>query len=353
MGRINHRTIVSRDRVSWQRQARAGAVLATGMAVVLLLASAAAAAASGWSIQPTPNPAGVSYSILNGGSCASASACTAVGDYGNGTTSDVTLAEGWNGTTWSIEPTPNPTGGSNVILSGVSCTSASACTAVGDSYNGTTTVTLAERWNGTKWSIQSTPNPTGASFILMTSVSCTSASACTAVGDYSKGTAAQVPLAERWNGTKWSIQHPPNPAGSQGSALASVSCASASACTAVGDYNNGTTDVTLAERWNGTAWSIQSAPNPTGGSNVILSGVSCASAGACTAVGDYAKGATAGVTLAERWNGTTWSIQHTPNPTGASVSLLNGVSCTSASACTAVGGYNNGTAGVTLAERRG
>jgi hypothetical protein len=78
--------------------------------------------------------------------------------------------------------------------------------------------------------------------------------------------------------------------------------------------------------------------------------VSCASATACTAVGDYNNGTT-GVTLAERWNGSTWSIQPTPNPAGAPVSLLNGVSCASATACTAVGGYNNGTAGVTLAER--
>jgi hypothetical protein len=85
-------------------------------------------------------------------------------------------------------------------------------------------------------------------------------------------------------------------------------------------------------------------------SHSSLNGVSCASASACTAVGDYNNGTT-GVTLAERWTGTTWSIQHTPNPTGASFILMTGVSCTSASACTAVGGYNNRTAGVTLAER--
>ena len=97
-------------------------------------------------------------------------------------------------------------------------------------------------------------------------------------------------------------------------------------------------------------WSIQATPNPVGGSNSILNGGSCTSASACTAVGDYNSGTT-GVTLAERWNGSTWSIQTTPNPTGAPVSLLNGVSCASATACTAAGGYNNGTAGVTLAER--
>ena len=283
-------------------------------------------------------------------SCTSASACTAVGDSSNGATT-VTLAERWNGTTWSIQPTPNPAGASFTFLYAVSCTSARACTAVGDSSNGTTTVTLAERWNGTTWSIQHTPNPTGESFILMTGLSCASASACTAVGDYNNGTTT-VTLAERWNGTRWSIQHTPNPTGSQGSALAGVSCASASACTAVGDYNNGTTTVTLAERWNGTAWSIQHPPNPASGSSIVLGGVSCASASACTAVGDYNNGTTT-VTLAERWNGTAWSIQHPPNPTGAPVSLLNGVSCASASACTAIGGYNNGTAGVTLAERSG
>jgi hypothetical protein len=45
------------------------------------------------------------------------------------------------------------------------------------------------------------------------------------------------------------------------------------------------------------------------------------------------------VTLAERWNGTSWKTQTTPNPAGAGYSQLNGVSCTSASACTAVGYY--------------
>jgi hypothetical protein len=98
MGRINQRAIFSRERVPWRhRIAGAGAVLATGMAVLVLpLASAAAAAATGWSIQPTPNPAGSPVSLLNGVSCTSATACTAVGGYNNGT-AGVTLAEHWSG----------------------------------------------------------------------------------------------------------------------------------------------------------------------------------------------------------------------------------------------------------------
>ena len=108
-----------------------------GTTVAATGAGAAAAAASGWSIQHTPNPAGASDSILNGGSCASATACTAVGSY-NTSSATVTLAERWNGTTWSIQTTPNPAGGSEIHLIRVSCTSATACTAVGNYNNGTT-----------------------------------------------------------------------------------------------------------------------------------------------------------------------------------------------------------------------
>jgi hypothetical protein len=301
-----------------------------------------------WSIKHTPNLTGGSDSVLLGVSCASARACTAVGDYNNGTDT-VTLAERWNGTKWSLLHTPNPSGASDSFLNSVSCASTSACTAVGGSFNGTDTVTLAERWNGTKWSIQHTPKPSGGSDIRLEGVSCVSTRACTAVGSYFNGT-TYVTLTERWNGTKWSIQHTPSPTGASFSELLGVSCASARACSAVGDYNNGTTRVTLAERWNGTKWSIQHTPSPTGGSSIGFLGVSCASARACSAVGDYNNG-TDTVTLAERWNGTKWSIQHTPNPTGASHSFLNNVSCASVRACTAVGDYNNGTTRVTLAER--
>ena len=170
-----------------------------GTTVAATGASAAVAAASGWSIQTTPNPAGGSDVVLNGVSCASASACTAVGGPAQPATTGVALAEGWNGTTWSIQHTPNPTGGSSIVLGGVSCSSASACTAVGDSSNGTTTVTLAERWNGTKWSIQHTPNPSGSSATILSGVSCSSVSACAAVGGWSNGTAG-VTLAESWSG---------------------------------------------------------------------------------------------------------------------------------------------------------
>jgi hypothetical protein len=66
--------------------------------------------------------------------------------------------------------------------------------------------------------------------------------------------------------------------------------------------------------------------------------VSCLSSSSCEAVG-YRLISPAG-TAAEGWDGSIWSSQSTPNPAGAFESVLSGLSCTSASACMAVGEYN-------------
>jgi hypothetical protein len=302
-----------------------------------------------WRILPAPNPSG-STSVLKGVSCTSARACTAVGGSGG-----LTLAERWDGTAWTIQPTPNPTGATSSVLNGVSCTSATGCTAVGNSTtSGNTTAPLAERWDGTAWTIQTTPNPTGASSSVLSGVSCTSAAACTAVGNYINSAFTQLTLAERWDGMTWTIQPTPNPAPqpeSPYSALSGVSCTSATACTTVGSSGSihSTGDsLTLAEAWDGTSWTIQPTPNPFQ-TYSVLAGVSCTSATACTAAGspDF-RGATV---LAEAWDGTRWTIQPTPNPSGT-FGALSDVSCTSAGACTAVGSYfNSANTRVTLAER--
>src|SRR5262249_47097327 len=54
--------------------------------------------------------------------------------------------------TWSIQQVPSPTA-LNGFLSAVSCSSATACMAVGSSYAGA----LAERWDGERWTLTNTP----------------------------------------------------------------------------------------------------------------------------------------------------------------------------------------------------
>ena len=293
-----------------------------------------------WTINPTDNPASWTYSTLVGVSCTAASACMALGTYETGSGSTATghpLSEQWNGTSWIVQPISQG-------AFGVSCTSAAACTAVGSLG--------AERWDGTSWTVQTTPLPNPQATNLF-AVSCASATACTAVGDYlSSANNTYVSLVERWDGTSWFVQPTPNPAGSVGDSLSGVSCTSATACIAVGYYRDSATNnaVPLAERWDGTSWTIQTTPNPAGSASTELNGVSCTSATVCTAVGYYNGNGTAvnSLQLVERWDGTSWTVQATPQQG----SLLNGVSCTSATACAAVGSYmsSGNTIGPPLAE---
>src|SRR5215471_17246798 len=293
-----------------------------------------------WSIQATPNaPQGNGF--LSGVACTSATACTAVGASNPFTPSATTLAERWNGTRWTLQATPNPPQGGGG-LNGVSCTSASACIAAGNSNAGT----LAERWNGTRWRIQPTPTPAGAQFAFLNTVACPAAADCTAAGAYINSSGAFQTLVERWNGTRWRIQATPNQGAGAASLLIGVACTSAAACTAVGYSDlNGSTAV-LVERSAGRTWRIQAAPSPPGAASSFLNSVWCASASACITVGATTNKARTPATLAERWNGRAWAIRPTPSPAGGGA--LNGVSCTSLSACTAVGGRGDGK---TLAER--
>jgi len=304
-----------------------------------------------WTLQPTPNPASATDdSELLGVSCSAANVCEAVGDYINKAGATVTLAEAWNGTAWKLQPTPNPTHagvGTGASLFGTSCSAANACEAVGDFFRAGGFFTFAEAWNGTAWTLQPTPNPSGTTNSGLSGVSCSAASACEAVGSYANSAGNGVTLAEAWNGTAWTLQPTPNPSGTTNSGLSGVSCGAASACEAVGNSGAGT----LAETWNGTAWTLQPTPNPAGGRGISLDGVSCSAASACEANGSYINGAGNGVTLAEAWNGTAWKLQTAPSPPGGTGIKLIGVSCSAASACEANGFYTNsaGTS-VTLAE---
>jgi hypothetical protein len=298
---------------------------------------AAGKSTSPWKVQKTPNLKESLGSALSDVSCISATSCVAVGDHENSDGDTLTLAEVWNGATWKIQATPSPTGSTYSILTGVSCTSTAsttACTAVGD-YEGTSgEFTLAEVWNGATWKIQKTPNPTGSTSNTLSGVSCTVASICTAVGGYDDG--FQFVLAEVWNGTAWKIQKMPTPTnfGESGGDLSSVSCGSASACAAVG--YSGVLNTSFSEVRDGSTWTIQPIPNPAELGASDLYGVSCTSPTSCTAVGYFLSSSFVDTTLAEVWDGAAWTIQTTPSPTGRQTSELLGVSCTSG-ACTAIG----------------
>ncbi len=312
------------------------------------------AASSTWTIESTPNPAGAEIGVLSAVSCSSGSACTAIGSWAqSASVPGGVLAQRWNGKSWQIQRTPKPKGAASSNLYGVSCPSSIACASVGTAYRtaGKLDVNLAEAWNGKSWRVQATPNVNGATESNLYAVSCTSASACTAVGDYDNTAGVPRAVVERWNGKAWRIQAIPRPA--KRTWFFGVSCSAAQACTAVGYQNNGGNTHPFAEAWNGTRWQAQAVPLPRSAtSGGALSAVSCTSPSACTATGTNfgAKSPT----LAERWNGTIWRVQPTPSPANYRQSFgevaLDGVSCASATACTASGEYSPGGSAAYFAE---
>jgi hypothetical protein len=294
-----------------------------------------------WAVQSTPNPTGAEASALKGVSCPSGTLCTAVGQSVVGSGAQRTLAEHWDGGDWRIQPTPNPAGSKSSTLSAVACPSADTCTAVGTSNS----KLLVERWGGARWRIQPAPVPPGAQFSELNGVSCEAAS-CIAVGDYVNSSGLDVTLAERWDRSAWRLVPAPTPSNQLNSFFTWVACPASSSCIAVGTSVDGSGNPagTFAERWNGTRWTLQSTPTQrTAGG--FLGSVWCLSATACIATGSTDAG-----TLAERLSGTTWSVLPTPDPPGTQGDFMNSVSCSSLSACIGVGG-TSGFPPQTLAER--
>jgi hypothetical protein len=153
-------------------------------------------------------------------SCVSPKFCVAVGHEGG-----TALVDSWNGTEWSVIPSP-----STGPLNGVSCVSAKHCVAVGGSLSGA----LVESWNGNTWSVLESPSPESSGTPQLNGVSCVSARSCVAVGSDSTKEGPSQTLVETSKGSKWSIVPSANSA-SGVSYLNAVSCVSSESCFAVGE----------------------------------------------------------------------------------------------------------------------
>jgi hypothetical protein len=322
-------------------------LIATASAILCaaLWSAIPASAVTVWRVQQVPVPANASVE-LQAVSCPAAGVCFAVG-YSTqaGTTIESTLAERWSGGRWAILATPSPGIGPVDQLTRLSCLSATDCMAIGGFSTQTGANNLVEHWDGTSWTVLPSPNPVGTTVAGFTGVSCVSTTSCTAVGlyDTSGNRPHELPVTEHWNGANWTVQHVPLPAGVTAGSLSAVSCRSATACIAVGSIatpNQPSNTQPIAEQWNGTSWTVRATPTPAGAYNPGFSDVSCTSHSQCTAVGGYLAKGTIESTLAERWDGTAWTIQSGIAPPGTG---LTNVSCTSSVSCTAVGIAGAGT----------
>jgi hypothetical protein len=294
---------------------------------------AAALTCGGWSVISSPN-AGSSSNFLYGVATVSANDVWAVGFYYiSSSETDQTLTEHWNGTSWSIVTSPN-VGTNQNFLYAVAAISTSNIWAVGYDYNsGVPAQTLIEHWNGTSWSIVKSPNVTGAN--QLQGVAAVSANDVWAVG-FSNNNGTVRTLTEHWNGSKWSVVTSPN-VGTVDSGLSAVTASSSNNVWAVGTYSTSSGIAqTLTEHWNGSKWSVVKSPNAAPAGDLLF-GVTAISGSNVWAVGYYrTSNTTPLLTLIEQWNGTKWSVVTSPNVATDDNRLL-GVTAISANDVWAVG----------------
>lgn len=276
----------------------------------------------GLAVVPSPHVHGALASVA----CASPASCVAVGDMESaGGVGAGALAERWDGTSWSV----TPTGGVGAAsLSSVSCPESYWCMAVGPGG--------AATWNGRSWS--AVPVDSGVPSTL-SSVDCLSSTSCWAVGVENGGQSpgpGDKALVESWDGHAWGFLSSLAPPGTSAASLSSVTCPSADFCVAVGDYRTSATlDTAMAETWDGhaSAWSLLPIGQPAPESS--LSSVTCTSPSFCMAVGGYSTGPVTGATLVATWDGRAWSVIPSASPTD--YAELQSVSCIAANSCLAVG----------------
>ncbi|HZM74496.1 MAG TPA: hypothetical protein VFC19_02155 [Candidatus Limnocylindrales bacterium] len=264
-----------------------------------------------WAIVGTPTLAGQ----LSGVDGSAADNVWAVGArevaLGGGTFTFGPLAEQWNGTSWSVVPTPTPSGTVSTTLSGVKTFSATNAWAVGTAVTAGTLVskTLIQQWNGTNWKIDASPSP-DPNQNLLTDIDGASADDVWAVGNLGSdgygGTVAGLVL--HYDGTSWSEVKVPGIV-SDGTfnvpTLQDVVALSANDVWIVGRVFSwiDLRIVPLALHWNGLTWQrtvMSTAPNDGQGFQSVA---------ALSATKVYAFGS-----VIARWTGTGWVAESATVP---------------------------------------
>jgi hypothetical protein len=321
-------------------------IVITAVSVAALLAAFAGGAAgfTSWSIPTTPNP-NVNGNLFKGVSARTATDVWAVGG-GASPTNNRTLAARWTGAAWTTVATPNPSTNcqdGNIqwagnTLNAVASISATNAWAVG--HGCYSVKTLAEHWNGSAWSIVPSPSfNTGGDGIVneLNGVAAISASDVWAVGTHTAANGAYLTLVEHWDGTRWSVVSSPNSSATS-NVLRAAAATGASDVWAVGNMVGG---ATLIEHWDGRSWTVVGSPALPSGS--ALNAVTAISPTNAWAVGSTPGASGAPLTLVLHWNGVSWSVVPSPNVSTeyGSANVLRGVAAISSTDVWAVGMFQN------------
>src|SRR5262249_50691193 len=156
---------------------------------------------------------------------------------------------------------------------------------------------------------------------------CPSTTACAAAGSYTDSSGHDEGMLLTGSGSSWAATEAPLPADADTQPyvyLPSISCASATACTAAGFYYSTHGYRGLLVTRSGTGWTGIPAPlpadaatNPTNAQLDTGQSVSCPSAAACAAIGYYIDSSGYYQGLLLTGSGTTWTAVKAPMPPDA------------------------------------
>jgi hypothetical protein len=215
---------------------------------------------SSWSIVPSPNRAAQNWLLAT--KAFGANDVWAVGSNNvPNTLFFETMVQHWNGTSWSIVPSPSPDPFESHLLA-LDGVASDDLWAVGYTQASPDAIRapLAMHWDGFNWQVTSIPpvNDSGLEGIVAIA-----SDDVWAVGfTFSVQLLWQVPYAIHWDGESWTSV--PIPASSpQGGHLYDVTALSSTEVWAVGESGDSSIP-TLVMKWDGGAWTVQTGPTPRG-----------------------------------------------------------------------------------------
>jgi hypothetical protein len=308
-------------------------------AASLTSSGAASIATCSWKDVKSP----FSYGQLFGVTALSDSDAWSVGYATGGPLLNTAVIEHWNGKSWKVTDSPQP-GTYRDFLEKVSAIASNDVWAVGgyqDKHGQGVRPqhTLVEHWDGTRWRIVASPNLKGSDNALF-GLAAISTDDIWAVGTAVYQSGPSQALIEHWDGASWSIVPAPDP-GTYTNVLASIAAVTPTDIWAVGTIADGRLGLTktLAEHWDGSTWSVVPTPN-IGSLGDFFGGVAAVSSRNVWAVGGFAYKAPDGSeltgTMSDRWNGTKWNVIVTPDPPGGD-NQLHGVTALARDEVWAVG----------------
>ena len=301
--------------------------------LAVVLSAAPAQAAATWTRVASPNRGTVASALQDVVMVPGTSTAWAVGYYyDSNLAANRTLAQRFNGTSWSIVPSVNTSATGYSQLNRVDATSTSNVWAIGS---------LVERYNGTNWVAMSSP-----AGVALRGLDVVSPSEVWVAG-YS-GSAATV---AQWKNGTWTTRYTQASTGRHLTVFEAIAVDGAGQVWAVGwdrDYDApGRPVSSLVVHYNGTNWTREATPNPAN-RNTLMDVVALAN-GAVFAVGVAQDTSGGGITprsLMLRRQSTGWSSLTVPKGETGSQDQLLSVAAVSSTSVWSVGYYNSPSSGL-------